>query len=199
MAFTFFFRDIQTLEVIAKHFIPYVAGRSKISVWDAGSAMGPEPYSLAIILAEQMGRFAFRNLYIYATDYEYEFGKIINEGIYSWLEIERMPEEILKKYFVPEKEHERYKLVDPIRERVIFQHHDLLTLKPIGEGFSLILCKNVLLHFQPPERIEVMKMFHAALAPGGLFATEHTQKIPDEISHLFESVSSEAQLFRKVG
>jgi len=45
-------------------------------------------------------------------------------------------------------------------------------------GYSLVLCKNVLLHFQPLERIEVIRMFHRALAPGGFFATEQTQEMP---------------------
>jgi chemotaxis protein methyltransferase CheR len=42
-------------------------------------------------------------------------------------------------------------------------------------------------------------MYHRSLAPGGYFATENTQKIPHEISHLFEPVAPDAQLFRKVG
>jgi chemotaxis protein methyltransferase CheR len=63
----------------------------------------------------------------------------------------------------------------------------------------LIVCKNVLLHFQPDERIEVIKMFHAALEKGGYFVTEQTQKLPKEVGHLFEPVVSNAQLFRKKG
>ena len=62
-----------------------------------------------------------------------------------------------------------------------YQRHDLLSFQEIGQGYSLVLCKNVLLHFQPPERIEVLRMFHRALAPGGLFASEQTQEMPPEL------------------
>jgi len=41
-------------------------------------------------------------------------------------------------------------------------------------------------------------MYHRSLAPGGYFATENTQKIPVEISGLFEQVTMDAQLFRKI-
>ena len=40
--------------------------------------------------------------------------------------------------------------------------------------FSLILCKNVLLHFDYAERLKVIRMFHDSLAPGGFFAMEQT-------------------------
>lgn len=201
MAFTFFFRDIHTLEHTANTMAPIVAGRSKIRVWDAGCAMGPEPYTLAIVLSEVMGNFSFKNLYITATDIDETdtFGKIINDAVYTNEETKRIPENIFEKYFEKsEVQPGKFQLVQNIRERVCFQKHDLLSLSPIGEGFSLILCKNVLLHFQPSERIEVIKMFHKSLAPGGLLATENTQKIPDELSHMFKQIVPDAQLFEKV-
>ena len=62
MAFTFFFRDQQVLERVVEHLLPILSGRSHPRIWDAGSAMGQEPYTLAIILAERMGHFGFNNL-----------------------------------------------------------------------------------------------------------------------------------------
>ena len=84
-----------------------------------------------------------------------------------------------------------------MRSRLTFQKHDLLTFSPIGDSFSLIMCKNVLLHFQPAERVKVIQMFHQALLPGGFFVTEQTQTLPDELAPLFERVVSDGQLFRK--
>jgi len=200
MAFTFFFRDMHTIDNMAKILVPEVSGRSRIRIWDAGCAMGPEPYTLAMILAETMGNFSFKNLYISATDIDEQdsFGRILTDGIYSDEETKRIPPDIFGKYFeaLP-TEPPTFKVVNFIRDRIQFAKHDLLSLQPIGTGFSLIMCKNVLLHFQPAERIEVLKMFHASLAPGGLFATENTQKIPAEIEHLFIQVIPDVQLFRK--
>ncbi len=201
MAFTFFFRDTHTLELAVKYLVPEVTGRSRIRIWDAGSANGPEPYTLAIILSENMGNFLFNNLYINATDIDEsgQFGKIINEGFYSSEEIGRIPKIILNKYFCNQGHPDGfYKINDRIKSRIEYYKHDLLSLIPIGSGFSLILCKNVLLHFDYKQRIEVIKMFYTALSPGGLFVTEQTQKMPPEVSHLFTQVVPDAQLFRRV-
>lgn len=200
MAFTFFFRDLHVLELIVKHVIPSLAGRLHPRIWDAGCAAGQEAYSLAILLAENMGHFAFNNLRLLATDLDEsgQFGQIIAAGVYAAEELERLPPGILEKYFEPAEAPGRYRVISRIRDRVSYRQHNLLSLQPAGEGFSLIVCKNVLLHFQPRERVEVIRMFHRALAPEGYFATEQTQKLPEEVADLFEQTVSDGQLFRKV-
>ncbi len=201
MAFTFFFRDLQVLERVVEHILPALAGRSHPRIWDAGAAMGQEPYTLAIVFAERMGHFAFNNLRIDATDVEStgQFAQIIEAGVYPKDELSRLPEGILEKYFEPDGKPDCFRVIDIIRQRVTFQRHDLLSFKEIGNGYSLVLCKNVLLHFLPQERIEVLRMFHRALAPGGLFATEQTQDMPPELAPLFQRLIADGQLFRKVG
>jgi chemotaxis protein methyltransferase CheR len=200
VAFTFFFRDQQVLESVLDHLVPVLAGRSHPRIWDAGSAMGQEPYTLTIMFAERMGHFAFDNLRIDATDVEStgQFAQMIEAGLYPGEELSRLPEGILEKYFEPNDKPGYFRLNDSIRRRVTFQRHDLLSFHEIGQGYSLVLCKNVLLHFKAAERIEVIRMFHRALAPGGLFATEHTQEMPPELASLFQRVIPNVQLFRKV-
>jgi chemotaxis protein methyltransferase CheR len=199
MAFTFFFRDVQILALAVKHLVPFTMGKSRVRIWDAGCAMGPEPYSLAIMLAEAMGYFAFKNLQIFATDIDETdtFGDTIGNGTYHHDELKRIPDDLFKKYFVPNGKAGYFQVLDTIRERMLFRKHDLLSLTPIGDDYSLILCKNVLLHFQQEQRIEVIRMFHGALSTGGYFATEQTQKIPGEIDRLFEQVAFDGQIFRK--
>jgi chemotaxis protein methyltransferase CheR len=199
MAFTFFFRDSHVIDLTVKHVIPYVSGFSKIRVWDAGCAMGPEPYTLSIYFSENMGKFSFRNLRIDATDVDESshFGEIINAGSYPEDELKRIPEDIYAKYFTPSDRPGYSQLVPDIMNSVKYQQHDLLSLNPIGADYHLIICKNVLLHFQQSERIEVIRMFHKSLAPGGFFATEQTQKMPPELAHLFTQVVSDAQIFKK--
>jgi chemotaxis protein methyltransferase CheR len=199
VAFTFFFRDRHVLDLAVKHAVPQLAGRTRARVWDAGCAMGPEPYSLGILLAEAMGYFAFNNLRIDASDLDDcgLFGPIVARGEYAWGELERVPAELFAKYFEPAGE-KRFRVVDRVRSRLTFHRHDLLTLEPVGAGYNLIVCKNVLLHLRPSDRVEVFRMFHEALAPGGLLATEQTQKLPAEVVHLFHQVVSDGQVFQKV-
>ena len=197
MAFTYFFRDRQTLELLAKHALPTLKRRRYINVWDAGCAMGPEPYSIAIILRENMGRFLFRNVTIYATDINAEFGAVIARGVYPEEKVKRIPSDILDRYFSPNGRDGHYRVDDEIMKAITFQHHDLRSLEPIREELGLIVCKNVLLHLQPEERVAVYRMFHWALADDGFLVTEQTQKRPDPVRHLFRRVTDMGQVFQK--
>lgn len=200
MAFTYFFRDMQTLEMIRDYAIPTLRSKRSIRIWDAGCAMGPEPYSLAIILRENMGNMIFRNVKIYASDIDGSnlFKDIIDKGEYPAEQLDRIPREIFYRYFEPAGKADVYRISEEMRRSVNFIKHDLLTLKPVEKDFSLIMCKNVLLHFSYEERISVIKMFHENLAEGGFFVSEQTQKMPQELSGYFEQVVPNAQVFRKI-
>jgi chemotaxis protein methyltransferase CheR len=201
MAFTFFFRDLPTLHAIRDYVIPELKNNKYINVWDAGCAMGPEPYSLAIIFKENIGHYQFKRLKIYATDLDeesHDFGKIIAKGIYSEETVKRIPKDIFKKYFSSNNKPLYFKISDEIMQCVSFQKHDLRSLTPIRENCGLIVCKNVLLHFPEDERINVIKMFYKALSPGGFLATEQTQKMPRQTAHLFKHIKQNIQLFQKV-
>src|SRR5208337_36986 len=183
MAFTYFFRDMQTLEMIRDYAIPSLRTKRYINIWDAGCAMGPEPFSLAIMLCENMGNMIFRNVKIYATDIDGSnlFQKIIESGEYPRDQLARIPREIFYKYFSKVEGSQNYRISDEIRKSIQFQKHDLLTLKPPANDFSLILCKNVLLHLTPEDRLSVIRMFYDNLLDGGYFVTEQTQKMPAEL------------------
>ena len=201
MAFTFFFRDSEVPNLIATHVVPTLSGYSKVRIWDGGCAMGPEPYSLAITLAEKMSNFAFRNIHIDATDIDENenFGKTIETGVYPVEQLKSVPPEIFFKYFIPVEKEGHFRVIDTLRQSVHYKQHNLLSLKPLAIGYRLIICKNVLLHFSLDERIKVINMFHSALAPGGYFATEQTQELPEELAHLFVRVSNEGPLYLKAG
>ncbi len=198
MAFTFFFRDRHTLEHLANHLIEANSSKSSIKVWDAGCAMGPEPYTFALIMSEKMGHFGFKKVKIVATDIDESgnFDQIINNAIYPYSDLSRMPEGILDKYFA-KLEDGRYELDSSIKSRLEYHWHDLLSLQPIENNFDAIICKNVLLHLKPEERVEVIKMFHKVLNPGGYFVSEQTQAMPPECQGMFEKIVSDANLYIK--
>jgi chemotaxis protein methyltransferase CheR len=201
MAFTYFFRDFHTLDMIRRHALPSLRTRRYIHAWDAGCAMGPEPYSLAIILRENMGPMLFRNVTIHATDIDESghFGDIVRKGIYREEQVKRIPRDTFERYFKEDGKPGLFRIKKEIRKCVSYQNHDLLTLVPVRKDFGLIVCKNVLLHFKESERINVIRMFHDALESGGFFVTEQTQKMPPQVAGLFEQVVSNAQIFRKRG
>jgi len=200
MAFTYFFRDLQTLDLVVDQLLPTIYGRQSIKIWDAGCASGEEPYTLAMLLAEKMG-FSYKNIKIHATDLDIsnQFGKIIKNGVYPYDKLKRIPKNLFGKYFEQSSLSNHYRIKKVVRDRVKFSREDLLSLKPGSNGFSLIVCKNVLLHQNSSERSLIIKMFHKSLIRGGLLAMEHTQKLPYNVRCLFEPVTNNAQVYRKIG
>ncbi len=198
MAFTYFFRDIQTLETAVRFFVPYTSGRSEIKIWNPGCASGQEPYSLAILLAENMGRFAFKNLHFYLTDIDTskQFGKIIQKGIYDYNELQRIPKNLFNSYFTKVEEN-KYQIDYNIRKRMSYKIDDLTNFQPPANDFSMILCKNVLLHLEPIQRIQIMQMFYDCLLPDALLVTEQTQELPDSLTVFFEPIISNTHIYKK--
>ena len=201
MGFTFFFRDFQTLDLIRDHVLPTLRQRRYINIWSAGCSTGQEPYTIAILLRENIGPMLFRNVKLLATDIDEnnQYGTIIRNGSYPAKELERIPPEIFKRYFSPDPANpENCVIAEEIQKRVEFHQHNLLSLKPVRDDVSLIVCKNVLLHFTEEERINVLKMYYHALNDSGFLIVEHTQKMPASLQDHFEQVVPYAQLFRKV-
>ncbi len=199
MAFTFFFRDGQILELLVEQALPSLHGQSRIHVWDAGCAHGPEPYSLAILLRQRMSDVMFRNVKIHATDVDGTFATTVARGIFPDRELKRMPAELFRRYFRPADQPGHFQAVDEIRSKIQFSVHDLLSLQPIREGLSLVVCKNVLLHFDEAQRCNILRMFHRALRDDGVLAMEHTQKMPDRVGWLFRQAGSNGRVYSKAG
>lgn len=200
MAFTFFFRDEQILSLAVQKLVPMVMGRSTIHILNAGCAMGMETYTFAILLAESMGKFALRNVKILAVDIDNEnvdFGKTVTEGIYHKDHLQRIPPHLFSKYFSRHEKEDHFIVNQELRNLIQFKKHDLLSLKPFRNDYSLIICKNVLLHFNYLQRVDVISMYHNMLLDGGLLAMENTQNMPEELSCKFKRLFDYAQLHEK--
>jgi chemotaxis protein methyltransferase CheR len=198
MAFTFFFRDAETLELAIEQMLPAIQGQSQIDIWDAGCAHGPEPYTLAILLREKLPEDIFRKVHIHATDVDGDFAASVTGGIFPESELRRLPLGILEKYFRPLGDSFRYRLIEEIRSKISFSRHDLLSLEPFGRNYSLIACKNVLLHFNEEQRCKVLRMFHATLRAEGVLVMEHTQKMPSALGDKYRQMICHAQLYAKI-
>ncbi len=201
MAYTSFFRDTDALNAIGEIAIPALAHWRSIRVWDAGCATGEEPFTLAILFASKLRPFPFRNVDILATDYEEssfpQFAEQIRKGRYSRTDVFWVPQEHRDLYFEATENPEVFELTQEIRDRVRYIQHDLLTLVPPETGQSLIVCKNVLMHFSPENQIKVLEMFHQSLVPGGYLALDGAQAMPAAFAERFKRLEPGTPLFQK--
>jgi chemotaxis protein methyltransferase CheR len=194
MAFTEFFRDTPTLELLIERALPSLGDRACLRIWNAGCANGAETYTLAMLLREQMSDEAFSGVRIYATDIDPRRGPEIVEGMYTEQEVKRIPYLIRYRNLQVTDKPGYVQVVDEIRSRVSFARHDLHSLAAPREDFSMIVCRNILPEFDETERRQVFRMFHHAMRSGGLLATE----TPGSLGSLFEPISSHTQIYRRL-
>ncbi|NIU62180.1 MAG: hypothetical protein GWN66_13840, partial [Pseudomonas stutzeri] len=67
-------------------------------------------------------------------------------------------------YFV--KDQNQLRLQKELRERILFARHNILRDPPFSR-LDLISCRNLMIYLDRDIQIEVLRMFHFALNPGG--------------------------------
>src|SRR5215212_9597119 len=101
---TSFFRDPASWEVVRTVAVPEIlAGKApgeSLRAWSVGCASGEEAYTIAMILAEELGLDEFRErVKIYATDVDEDALDTARRAAYSDRQVEGIPPELLTKYF----------------------------------------------------------------------------------------------------
>ena len=203
MAYTSFFRDPDALEAIIDVALPLLSHRKEVRIWDAGCATGEEPFTLAMLLASNMGPFLYKNLDILATDHEEsnfpQFENRIKNALYSRKDIFWVPDVFRKASFIETDDPETFCLTPEIRDKVRYIKHDLLTYAAPEDHKSLIVCKNVLMHFNPEQQVKVLEMFHEALEINGFLVLDGAQRLPDGAMNLFRRMRPSAPIYQKIG
>src|SRR5262245_52480061 len=166
---TSFFRDEEAWDFLGKQVVPRIlaGGRpdSAIRVWSAGCASGEEAYTLAMILAEQLGIDAFRRrVKIYASDVDEDALMQARHATYTAAQVQDVPAELLSRYF--ERVDDRYLFNKDVRRSIIFGRHDLVQDAPISR-VNLLVCRNTLMYFTRETQAKVLNRFHFALRNGG--------------------------------
>ena len=166
---TGFFRDPQAWDVIRTQVVPRVvaakAPGEPIRAWSAGCASGEEAYTIAMVLAEELGAEQFRErIKIYATDVDEDALNTARHAGYTTRQIEGVPAPLLDVYF--ERLDGTYVFRKDFRRQVIFGRHDLLADAPISR-VDLLVCRNTLMYFNSEAQARILSRFHFALNEGG--------------------------------
>ncbi|QCN98960.1 PAS domain S-box protein (plasmid) [Azospirillum argentinense] len=196
---TSFFRDTESWDVLRTDVVPQIlaqrSDRDPIRIWSAGCASGEEPYSLAMLLAEALGKDAFINrVKIYATDLDDAALNTARHAIYSPRDVESVPSAFLDRYF--ERTNNHYVFQRELRKCVIFGRHNLVTDAPISR-IDLLVCRNLLIYLESETQNIVLPRLHYALTSDGvLFLGKAETQLAR--SKMFEPVNLKSRIFRKV-
>lgn len=167
---TSFFRDTTPFENFKTHVLAELLERRKsrrsLRILCAAASSGQEPYSLAMILAENSLRLPGWITEILGVDLDTKILKRAEEATYSQFEVQRgLPVQMLVKYF--DQSAQSWRLKPQVRNMVKFRRCNLL--EPFSDlgNFDVIFCRNVLIYFDTPTKRNVLGRLADQLAGDG--------------------------------
>ncbi|HXQ51555.1 MAG TPA: CheR family methyltransferase [Stellaceae bacterium] len=193
-----FFRDTRPFQQFRSIVLPALlearAATRQLRIWSAACAAGQEPYSLAMMLAEESARLAGWQVALVASDISGEMVARALTGSYSEFEVQRgLPLKYLVKYFEPDSG--RWQLKPEILRMVQFRTVNLLEdLATLGR-FDAIFCRNVLLYFDAATKTALLDRLALMLPRDGFLFLGGAETMLG-VSDRFSSVADERGLYR---
>jgi chemotaxis protein methyltransferase CheR len=195
---TFFFRDKIPFDHLKEAVLPALAqaraARRALRIWCAASSTGQEPYSIAMCLKEAGPLFAGWRTEIVATDLALGVLEKSKAGIFSQFEVQRgLPIQMLVKYFT--QNGELWQLNAEIRGMV--QHRQLNLLQDFSHlgMFDIIFCRNVLIYFDQPTKVNIFERIARMLEPDGVLALGAAESVVG-ITNAFRPYPERRGLYR---
>jgi two-component system CheB/CheR fusion protein len=198
---TQFFRDPDAFAYLKSEILPKLIALARerdrvLRFWAAGCATGEEPYSLAMLLIDQLGtELPEWSVKIFATDLDEAAISFARRGLYSENLLKTVPAEYRDRFF--ERVDHGSRISKTLRQMVIFGQQDLSRSAPFPR-IDLVLCRNVLIYFTPELQEYVLNQFAFSLSPGGyLFLGKAETVRPLQAS--YELVNKHWKVYRCTG
>jgi chemotaxis protein methyltransferase CheR len=178
---TYFMREKEHFYFLADTILPWIDKNlddRDIRIWSAGCSSGQEPYTLSTVILDYIrlhpGNWEST---ILATDISERALNIGKTGIYSAEELALFPMEWLSRYFTKIPEDDQYQVTKILRDNVAFKYLNLLSDFAPKKQFQTIFCRNVMIYFDVPTKIELIRKFYDSLTKGGYFIIGHSESL----------------------
>jgi chemotaxis protein methyltransferase CheR len=175
---TCFFREAQHFDYLRLELLPQLRAQNRpIRCWSAGCSSGEEPYTLAMLLQEELPQpYAAQ---ILATDLSTRVLAKARAAIYEEELLSDVPVWLRQKYFtlVPGTPPRKYQVLENIRALVRFARLNLMEPWPMKGPFDIIFCRNVMIYFDKPTQQTLVQRYTQLLRPGGLLFVGHAESL----------------------
>lgn len=175
---THFFREPRHFEVM-RDMLQKLLKRplnSPVRVWSAACSTGEEPYSLAMTLADELGR---RPWSVFASDLSLRVLDEARRALYGAQRASEVPPELAQKYLLQgvDEYAGQYLIAGSLRERVSFGQVNLMEPLPTLEPFEMIFLRNALIYFDTAAKRQIVEAIAYRLRPGGLLFIGHSETL----------------------
>lgn len=173
---TYFFRESRHFDLMRAELR---AGRWKqrpLRVWSAACSSGEEPYTLAMVLADELGPSGWEVL---GSDISAQVLGQAESGVYRNQRLKGIAPELVRRYCLKGvRSREGWFAVGPeLRRNVHFRRINLNEALPEVGEFELIFIRNVMIYFDDQVKRQVVKRLTARLRRGGYLFIGHSETL----------------------
>lgn len=195
---TRFFRDKDEFASLKQMLPNLIANHADgpLRVWIAGCATGEEAYSIAMMIAEDLGPLdvPFREkVQIFATDIDKSALAIARAGVYGNAALAEIPKDMAAKYLVPQGDGIR--VTEELRGAILFSDHNVCQDPPF-QRVHLLCCRNLLIYFNAALQRKVMARFHYSMSTSSLLFLGTAESVAGS-DELFAQDQSKFHVYRK--
>lgn len=190
---TNFFREPKHFDFIRHQVLPTMRPGNRFRVWSAACSSGEEPYSVAMLLADQLPNGPWDVL---GTDISSRVLDTARAGLYELTRSNPIPRTYLQRFCLKGNgPHSGQFLIDrAVRDRVQFTRANLNEPMADYGQFDVIMLRNVMIYFDSRTKERVVRHLLPALKPGGYFIIGHCDTLAG-VRHSLATIS--ASVYRK--
>lgn len=179
---TSFFREGYHFEQLAAETLPQIESKRsatrRLRLWSAGCSTGEEPYSLAVVLNEAMGRLANWDVKLLATDIDSKVVATASEGVYPADRFKGVSTDRVRKWFPPAAGRPGFSEAAPaLKSLITFKQLNLLDPWPMKGPFDVIFCRNVVIYFDKPTQRRLFDRMAELQEPGSWLFIGHSENL----------------------
>lgn len=180
---TLWFRDTYPYTALENTILPELAKRAKypVRIWSAACSSGQEPYSIAMIVQEQLGKMLHvdpKQTQIIGTDLSPEMLTVCRLGQYDVHALSRgLSAERKAKFFKPCHKPNMMQIDTRVKSMVEFRPMNLLGSYALMGKFDVIFCRNVLIYFSNDVKADILRKLTMCLNPGGYLILGSTETL----------------------
>jgi len=188
---TYFFREEYQLKAFTDEIIPEIMSIKKsnkerdITIWSAGCSTGEEPYTISILLNENIDLKKW-DIEIIAFDINNYAIEKARAGVYSENSFRNM-RSIYKGLYFDKTQDGKLKIKESTKKIVTFSRLNILD--PVKTGLlkpaDVIFCRNVLIYFDMETKKKAVNNFYNRMKKGGFILLGHAESLIN-ISPLFK-------------
>lgn len=196
---TSFFREMHHFDFLQRELLPRLIREKRepqLRVWSAGCSTGEEPYSIAMVLAENLPEHW--DVRVLATDLDSSVVATGAAGQYTEERITGITDARRARWFLRGKgaNEGQVRVRDELREMVSFRRLNLLDPWPMRAPFDFIFCRNVVIYFSKDTQRVLFDRFAEQLGPDSHLFIGHSEtlyKVSDRFNLLGSTIYQRAR------